>query len=134
MRPLRHSAFANAVPIDGRGHRRPETLAAIDRRDVLIAEAATVFFSTASANEAAHRLHTALARYESGAWRRERSMDACPPRHTGRLAAYCWQILRARDRVPSARLIRSILATFRCQRGVLTSTDHRDGGGAHGGL
>jgi hypothetical protein len=40
---------------------------------VLIAEAATVFFSTASANEAAHRLHTALARYESGAWRRERS-------------------------------------------------------------
>jgi hypothetical protein len=59
--------------------RRPETLAALHRRDALICEAAAVYFSGSSANDAAHRLHTTLQRYESGTWRPERSTDTCPP-------------------------------------------------------
>jgi hypothetical protein len=69
--PLRH-----IVPLDRRGHRRPETLAALHCRDALIREVVAVFFPRLSANDAAHRLHTALQRYESGAWRRERIADA----------------------------------------------------------
>ena len=70
MKPQRASAFIDAVPV-GRGHRRPETLAALNRRDELIREAVAVYFPGASANDAAHRLHTALQRYECGSWRRD---------------------------------------------------------------
>jgi hypothetical protein len=110
--PLRH-----IVPLGRRGYRRPETLAALHRRDALICDAVAMFFPSSSANGAAHRLHTALQRYESGAWRRERIADGCPSRHTGRIAGHCWEILHTVDHVPSARLIRAILARagFRCQ-------------------
>jgi hypothetical protein len=116
-RPIRHDELTATAPLDRRGHRLPETLAAIDRRDMLICEAAVVHFPDLSMNDAAHRLHVALARYESGPWRRERVADVCPPRHAGRLAAHCWQILRERDRTPSARSIRAILgrSSFPCQ-------------------
>lgn len=105
------------APVDGRGHRRPETTAAIVRRDALICDAAAVFFPGSSANDAAHRLHQAIDRYACGAWRRERIADACPSRHDGKIAAHCWQILRTTDRTPSARSIRLILAraAVRCQ-------------------
>lgn len=117
MRPHRASAFADAVPLDLRGRRTPATLDALDRRDALIVEAVAVHFAGASMNDAAHRLHAALARYEAGPWRRERIAEHCPSRHTGRLTAYCWNILAARAHTPSVRLIRSILArtAFRCQ-------------------
>ena len=90
--PLRHPLVA-----DGRGHRRPETLAALARRDELIRLTVAVYFPGSSANDAAHRLHTALHRYECGAWRRDRVSDVCPSRHTGRINGHCWQIL-PRDR------------------------------------
>jgi hypothetical protein len=120
MKPLRTGDVTNAAPLAGRGHRLPATLAAIARRDALIREAVAVFFLGASANEAAHRLHQALDRYACGPWRRERAAEFCPPRHDG-LAGYCWKILRQRDRTPSARSIRLVLAraAFRCQQDAL---------------
>jgi len=109
---LRHPLVA-----DGRGRRNPDTLAALARRDELICEAVAAYFPGASANDAAHRLHTALHRYECGSWRRDRTSDVLPSRHAGRIAAHCWQILRVIERTPSARSIRLILAKgFRCQR------------------
>jgi hypothetical protein len=113
MKPQRASAFADAEPV-GRGHRRPETLSALNRRDELIREAVAVYFPGASANEAAHRLHTALHRYECGAWRRDRVSDVMPLRHAGRIAGHCWQILRVIERTPKPRSIRLILR-IRCQ-------------------
>jgi hypothetical protein len=117
VKPLRINDVTDAKPLNRRGHRLPATLDAINRRDQLICEAVATHFPGASANDAAHGLHQALDRYAGGPWRRERTAEACPPRHAGRLAGYCWQILRARDRTPSARLIRLILSreAFRCQ-------------------
>jgi hypothetical protein len=109
--PLRHAA-------DLRGHRRPETTAALDRRNALIVETAAKFFPDASSEtDAAHRLNQAIDRYACAAWRRERIADVCPSRHDRKINAHCWRILRTIDRVPSARSIRSILAraAFRCQ-------------------
>ena len=121
MRPLHHADLATAVPVDGRGRRSIETMRRLHERDALICEAAAAHFAGASMNEAAHRLHAAMQIYECGAWRRERIADVCPPRHAGRIAAHCWQILRQVDRTPSARSIRAILsrATFRCQAAAL---------------
>ncbi len=99
-----------AAPVDRRGHRLPETLAALARRDELIRQAAERFFSDASDHEAARLLHQALERYAGCAWQRERSAPECPPRHAGRLTASCWHILHAVDRVPSEPLIRKIIA------------------------
>ena len=63
-----------------------------------------VYFPGSSANDAAHRLHTALHRYECGAWRRDRVSDVCPSRHTGRINGHCWQILRVIERTPTIKL------------------------------
>jgi hypothetical protein len=117
--PARQLEFdlTKAEPIDDRrGHRLPETLAALDQRDALLCEAARRFYADTSHRQAAIRLRTALARYECSAWRRERIAITCPSRHAGKLEASCWRILRASDRVPSESLIRQILArgSFRC--------------------
>ena len=110
MRTVRLADLTSAVPVDGRGHRPPETLAALERRDALICEAVAVYFPGSSANDAAHRLHIALQRYECGSWRRDRSADVCPSRHAGRITGYCWQILREIDRTPKPRSTRLILS------------------------
>jgi hypothetical protein len=110
MRPHRGSAFDDATPVDRRGHRLPETLAALARRDELIREAVQRLFQGASGHEAARLLHQALERYASCAWQREQSAPECPSRHVGRLTASCWHILDAVDRVPSEPLIRKIIA------------------------
>jgi hypothetical protein len=94
----------------GPGHRLPETLAALARRDELIREAVERFFPGASGHEAARRLHQALDLYACCAWQRERRAAECPARHIGRLTAFCWHILRAVDHVPSEPLIRKIIA------------------------
>ena len=111
MKPLRSEAFADAEPLRGRGHRAPATLAALAARDRLLRETARLYFAGLSDNEAAHRLHDALARYAGGGWRRERAAEVCPARYGGRLTAHCWRILKARDATPSARSVRRILAS-----------------------
>jgi hypothetical protein len=108
VRPLRASAFANAAPLDGRGHRTRQTLLLISERNKLLAEAAR-FFPGAFDREIARQLRTALLRYQTGAWRRTRVETTCPTRHLGRLDALLWQLLRIRDATLSERTIRAVL-------------------------
>jgi hypothetical protein len=107
--PFRLTDTANAEPLTGRGRRLPSTLDALDRRDELLVEAARRFFPDMSARQAAHFLRTALLRYQTGAWRRTCADLVC--RHQAeRLDALLWELLRARDYVPSERLIRAVLS------------------------
>jgi hypothetical protein len=94
----------------GRGHRTPQTLLLIDERDALLRTAAARFCIGMSDREAARYLRTALLRYQTGAWRRERVETTCPPRHAGKLTAVLWTILKTRDHVPSSATIRRALA------------------------
>jgi hypothetical protein len=55
------------------------------------------------------RMYERLSRYEGTAWPRERLFDACPAPRKGRPEEFCWRILRAFGRSPSARMIREIL-------------------------
>ena len=92
----------------GPGHRLRSTLDAIDRRNALLVDAGRRFFF-GSDREIARRLHAAILRYQTGAWRRSRSDLTC--RHqVGRLDAVLWQLLRLHDRTPSERLIRMALS------------------------
>jgi hypothetical protein len=86
--------------------RRPETIAALDERDRLLSECAARFMPDQSARAAAHRLHLALSNYQLGPWRRERTSSAPPAHRCDRLDGFCWRILRARDHLPSERVIR----------------------------
>lgn len=104
--PVRQGTFTRAAPKRGPGHRLPETLAALDRRDALLREAAATFFPDLSACAAARLLETALNRYRSHAWRFERVFDQCPPHRTGRLEGMCWRILKTVDADISTRSIR----------------------------
>jgi hypothetical protein len=92
--------------IDRRGRRSDETLRALVERDRLMVEAAALFFAEQSSRSAAHGLRDALLRYREGAWRRECVMESVPSRRLGRLDGHCWSILRARDHIPSERVIR----------------------------
>lgn len=108
MKPQRPSAFADAVPVDGRGRRSPQTRLLIDERDRLLIEAVK-FYSGLSQREAARHLHTVLTRYQTGRWRRSR-VDLTCPHDAGRLDAVLWMILRTRDHVPRERTIRAALS------------------------
>lgn len=105
MRPIRHPL----VPA-GPGHRSPQTMLALDERDALLREAADRFCVGMSDRAAAAYLSVRLTRYAECAWRRERGEALCPPRHVGTITGLLWMILKARDRVPSERLIRYVLA------------------------
>jgi hypothetical protein len=96
--------IAYEVP-ERRGHRRPETLAALDERDRLLSECASRFMPGDSARAAAHRMHDALVRYQCGPWRRERTSSGMPAHRHGP-GAYYWRLLKVRDYVPSERVIR----------------------------
>jgi hypothetical protein len=82
---------------------------ALDERDRFLIEAAR-FFPGASDREAARQLHTALLRYRETAWRRDRAEALCPPRYAGTVKATLFFVLKAHDRVPGDRTIRSVLA------------------------
>jgi hypothetical protein len=121
---------------DRRGKRLPETLAAIETRNLLMIEAVERFAPGASSLSQGHELHHALRRFECGAWRRDKIADACPARWSGRLEAYLWAILRARDHVPSVSAIRQIIGdakkssatAFRCQSGPPNSDQQQHTG------
>ena len=112
MKPLRPDDLTNAVRIDGRGHRSAATLERIAERDRLLREAAGRFCIGMSGRQAAAMLHTKLARYRAGAWRREAAEAVPPPRHAGRLDTMCWRVLRLHDHAPSEATVRRALATF----------------------
>jgi hypothetical protein len=110
MRPVRASIFADAVPLDGRGRRRPLTLLHLSVRDHFLRAAAVIYCTGMSDRAAAAWLHTKLARYRECAWRRDRVEELCPPRLAGRINALMWCVLKCSDRVVSERLIRLVLA------------------------
>ena len=97
------------LPLDGRGQRKPADVVARASRDYLLRLACERHCQGLSDRAAAEMLRTKLARYASGAWQRDRAEDLCPARYHGRIEALLWQVLRARDYVPSARSIRRAL-------------------------
>jgi hypothetical protein len=108
MRPYRASVCADATPLDGRGHRSPQTQLLIDERDALLIEARK-FYPGCSDRETARRLRIALSIYRGGRWRRDRSEATCPVQHRGKLTAVLWMILKTSDRVPGNGTIRRAL-------------------------
>jgi hypothetical protein len=102
---------AHPLVPDLRGKRSDQTLQAIAARSALLREAARLHCAGMSDRQAAAHLHTALARYAAGRWRRSR-VDAANPHAAGTLAASMWSILQARAHTPSTRSIRRTLAAI----------------------
>jgi hypothetical protein len=110
MRPHRPSAFDDAAPIDRRGKRLPGTVEALARRDELLRRAAAEFCCSMTHHQAAELLHQKLLRYRTSAWSsRDRAEDECPARLASRLDGLLWKILKARDAVPGAAMIATVL-------------------------
>lgn len=105
MKPLHHPVLPA-----GPGHRSPQTLLLISERDRLVRTARRFFPDSMSDREIARRLRIALSTYYSGRWRRDRAEATCPARHRGKLTEILYLLLRVRDHVPSARLIRAVLS------------------------
>ena len=107
MKQHRPSAFVDAAPV---GHgRTPAVLLLIGERNDLI-RSASKFFPGCRDREIARQLHAALSRYRDGRWRRDSAEALCPPQHRDKLTEVLWMILKTRDRMPSERLIRLVLA------------------------
>jgi hypothetical protein len=111
MKPVRTADLTNAVPVDdGRGRRTPLTLLHLSVRDCFLRLAADIHCAGMSDRAAAAWLHRKLGTYAASAWRRDYVLAECPPRLAGRVEALAWCALKCSDRVPSERLIRSVLA------------------------
>ena len=110
MKPHRPSIFADAVPLDGRGHRLPLTLLHLSVRDCFLRAAADIHCAGMSDRAAAAWLHKKLCRYRECAWHRRRAEASCPPRLAGRIDGLLWCVLKCSDRVVSEELIRKVLA------------------------
>ena len=117
MKPPRASVFDGVVAVELRGRRTPSTVLAIDERDHFLRVAADRFCVGMSDRAAATMLRTKLARYQTGAWRRDRVEALCPTRHRSRIDELLWCVLRVRDYVPSERTIRAALAQAGVDRG-----------------
>lgn len=103
--------IAALAPPPAPGQRTPATTIALSRRDELVRAAVANYFPGRSMNLAAVELHQALARYAATGWQHDRTSTECPPRCRGTLREACWRILMTRPCVPSARSLRSKLAT-----------------------
>jgi hypothetical protein len=120
MKPVRHASLADAVPFQrGAGHRTPATLLLIDERDRYLIEAADRFCIGMKDRPAAHHIRTALLRYQTCAWRRDRADLTCPARHAGSLTAVLWMLLKVRDAIPSEPTIRRVLGAIREPDGMM---------------
>jgi hypothetical protein len=79
-------------------------------RDRLLRRAQAVFCSGQSAAGAADTIAAAIARYEAGAWLRERALHDPPPARSGKMEELAFLVLKL-GAAPSARRIRAVLAT-----------------------
>jgi hypothetical protein len=95
--------------VDRRGRRTVGTKLKHHLRDYLIAECADRHFAGLRDREAARLIRQKLSRYQTGAWRRERSATCCPERHAGKLTSLLWQLLWLCDAVPSDKTVRRAL-------------------------
>jgi hypothetical protein len=109
MRPHRLSIFDNATPV-GPGHRLPMTLLQLRVRDLFLRLAAEAHCTGMSNTAASEWLHQRLARYNECGWQRDRVAETVPLRLAGHLNGLLFCVLKCRDRVPSARLIRLVLS------------------------
>ena len=96
MKLVRATEFTHAVVVDRRGHRTPADMLSRDERNYYLREAARLHCAGMSDRQAASHLHTKLARYQQGGWRRDRSENLCPPRLAGRIEATLWCTLKSR--------------------------------------
>ena len=113
MKPVLAADLRHAVPLRGPGERTPQTLLLLDERDALLREAALRFCIGMSDRQAAKYLRSALLRYQTGRWRRDRSETLCPMQHRGKLTELLWMILKTRDVLPSEPTIRRALGAIR---------------------
>lgn len=98
----------------GPGHRRPETLRALARRDSLLRMAARCHFAGLSERTQAAMIAAKLDQYRNrGGWRRDRIEATCPARHHGRLEEIFFALLKVRDLEPSIGTICRALAAIR---------------------
>jgi hypothetical protein len=109
VKAVRTIEITQAVPLDGRGRRTRQTELTISERNRYLREAAQ-FFPGLSHRETAHRVHTAIATYQSGRWRRDCTEATCPVQHNGGLVQVMWMLLKVRDATPSMEAIRKLLA------------------------
>ena len=109
MKLVRTADLTNAVAVDGRGRRTPQTMLLIDKRDALLIEIARRFYPGLLHRETAHRLRQRWLIFRSGPWRRTWT-ELRGPHDPERLDAALWSLLRMRDAIPSERLIRIVLA------------------------
>jgi hypothetical protein len=117
MKPLRASTFADASPLDLRGRRTPSTMLQLDERDHFLRLAADAFCVGMSDRAAAVYLRAKLSRYRGGAWQRDRVEERCPDRWRGTITELLWCLLKARDAIPSERLVRAKLSQAEVDRG-----------------
>lgn len=113
MKPLDHHALTDAVPVRGRGIRLPETLARIEQGDDVLREMRSRHYASLSGREAARQIRSALDRYRSGRWRRDRLANRFP---SDPLAALCARYLTIADRLPSLTKIRAAIGAIRWPR------------------
>lgn len=122
MKPIKAADFSE--PLDRRGRRKFDTVVSNFTRDRLLRLGGRCFFGAMTKREQARQLHTALLRYQTGAWRRDRTELICPERHQGKITEVCFVILRLRDRVPSEGAIRRALAGIPEPRAAVELCDH----------
>ncbi len=79
------------------------------QRDALLVECRRRFFSDRTDHDAAHEIAALWRRYETSAWRRDRSSETCPPRLVGTPHGALWEILKVFPRSLSAERIRKIV-------------------------
>jgi hypothetical protein len=80
----------------------------LDQRDHLLKEAAS-FLPAGSAREKGDWVHERLGRYRNGRWRTGDRLLRDNPHAPSCLDAILWRLLRVKDHVPSAELIRKIV-------------------------
>lgn len=91
----------------GPGERNWRTVAALQRRDDLIRQAAAEHFAGMTAREAAERISSELSRFRgSHDWRRWRAATTCPLLG---VKATWWNVLKLRDQPLGPERIRQIL-------------------------
>jgi hypothetical protein len=92
------------------GERAPRNSVALATRDGFIRAAAADFFTASGSKRGAARdLHSALSRYATAGWLRDRTLDECPKQYAERARGALWNILKAHPALPSESSIRRVL-------------------------
>lgn len=95
-----HATLDEALGLHRRpGQRSVATTTKKAGRDQMLCDAASTFWPDKPVTFQARRLATAISRYASSAWPRERHLVECPPARIGKIESVAWTILKVDDRV-----------------------------------